>query len=189
MNFGFIKKRKNDNSGIQTRVWGPAGWIFLHSIAQNYPWDPTDEQKLNYYTFFKTTGNVLPCRYCRESYQKFIEEPGTKLSMDTMKNRKTLFIWLYRVHNKINKKLEIKGVPTAKEVWNKYESFRSKCHKTPEKVEKLKKGCTDPMRGYRKKCVIDIIHVDEHGNHITRFGKKIEKEKPEKKRKDEISEE
>ena len=146
MNFGFIKKRKNDNSGIQTRVWGPAGWIFLHSIAQNYPWDPTDEQKLNYYTFFKTTGNVLPCRYCRESYQKFIEEPGTKLSMDTMKNRKTLFIWLYRVHNKINKKLEIKGVPTAKEVWNKYESFRSKCHKTPEKVEKLKKGCTDPMR-------------------------------------------
>jgi len=169
----MFKRRKGDDTGMQTRVWGPAGWIFLHSIAQNYPWNPTDEQKLNYYTFFKTTGNVLPCRYCRESYQKFIEEPGTKLSMNTMKSRKTLFIWLFRIHNKVNKKLEIKGTPTPKEVWNKYESFRSKCHKSPEKIEKLKKGCTDPMRGYRKKCVIDIIQVDEQGNHITRFGKKI----------------
>ena len=27
-------------NGMQTRVWGPAGWLFLHCIAQNYPMDP-----------------------------------------------------------------------------------------------------------------------------------------------------
>ena len=32
-------------NGMQTRVWGPAGWVFLHCIAQNYPQSPTPEQK------------------------------------------------------------------------------------------------------------------------------------------------
>ena len=96
---------KNDNNGMQTRVWGPAGWLFLHSIAQNYPWKPTEEQKVNYFNFFKLTGNVLPCRYCRESYQQFITEPGTTLTMNSMDSRKSLVTWLYKIHNKINKKL------------------------------------------------------------------------------------
>jgi DnaJ-domain-containing protein 1 len=174
-----LRERPGDDTGFQTRVWGPAGWIFLHSIAQNYPWKPTEEQMGNYYTFFKSVGNVLPCRYCRESYQKFIDEKGTCLTMDTMKSRKTLFLWLYNIHNRINKKLGVKNHPTKQEVWEKYESFRAKCHKSPEKYEKPKKGCHDPMRGFRKKCVISIVNVDEQGNE---FGKQPKpKPKPKKK--------
>ena len=168
----MFKPKKGDNEGFLTAAWGPPGWMFLHCIAQNYPWEPSKEQKRNYYNFFKTTGFVLPCRYCRESYQKFIEEPETKLSMNTMKNRFTLAKWLYLVHNKVNKKLDVKEIPPFKEIWSRYESYRSKCTKTPEKV--VKKGCTDPLKGYRKKCVINIIPVDENGKEvkqITNFGK------------------
>ena len=54
-----FKKQLGDDTGMQTRVWGPAGWLFLHSIAQNYPWKPTDIQKNNYLMFFKNIGNIL----------------------------------------------------------------------------------------------------------------------------------
>jgi hypothetical protein len=163
---GYFGEKKHDDSGMRTAIWGPTGWIFLHCIAQNYPWRPSQEQQENYYNFFKLTGNVLPCRYCRESYQQFCNEPGTLLSMDTMKNRKSLVTWLYRIHNKVNKKLEVKSHPTLREVWDKYESFRSVCHKTPKKIKK--KGCTVPLNGIRKRCVINF--VDEPR---LKFGKKV----------------
>ena len=168
-----FKKQLGDDTGMQTRVWGPAGWLFLHSIAQNYPWKPTDEQKEWYYDFFKLVGNVLPCRYCRESYQDFIKQPGSELTKYTLKNRKSLVTWLYHVHNKVNKKLDIKDKPSLKSVIDKYESFRSKCHKTV----KIKKGCTDPMNGHRKKCFINIKNVDKNGNEFGKV-KKVKVKKP-----------
>ena len=166
-----LKKIDGDDTGMQTRVWGPAGWLFLHSIAQNYPWEPTEEKKREYLEFFKLVGSVLPCRYCRESYIDFITQSDTLLSMDTMKDRKTLITWLYDIHNKVNEKLEVKDIPTLSEVFNKYESYRSKCKKSPEL--KPKKGCLDPLKGLRKRCFINIIPVDQDGN---KFGtKKINK--------------
>ena len=158
-------------NGMTTMSWGPPGWMFLHCIAQNYPQEPTLKQKKKYQQFFKLVGDVLPCRYCRESYQQFIKEPSTTLSNKVMKNRQTFTKWFYDVHNKVNKKLEIKEIPTFKEVTDKYESFRSKCgKKSPVIIEKVvKKGCTVPFKGYRKKCVITFIDVDEHGNKIKPF--------------------
>ena len=159
---------------MNTTFWGPSGWLFLHSIVQNYPWKPTLEQKNNYLIFLKQVGNVLPCRYCRESYQEFINEPNTLLDKKVMESRKTLVKWLFDIHNKVNKKLGVTNNPTLKEVWNKYESFRSKCTKSPEIVKKIKTGCLDPFRGYRKKCLIQVINVDKDGNS---FGKKTIKKK------------
>jgi len=166
-----MEKKRGDDTGMQTRVWGPAGWLFLHSIAQNYPWEPSAEQKEDYFNFFKLTGNVLPCRYCRESYQKFIAEQPTCLDIHVMQNRKTLVTWLYNIHNKINNKLDVKNTPSLKQVWDRYESYRSKCTKSPEIVEKAKKGCLDPLKGFRKKCLVKIINVNEKGKPFS-FGKK-----------------
>ena len=154
---------------MQTKVWGPALWIGLHCIAQNYPWKPTDSQQKYYLNFFTLIGDVLPCRYCRESYQRFIKEPDTLLNESVVKNRKTMVTWLYDIHNKVNKKLDITTKPSLKEVWNRYESYRSKCTKSPEIINKLeKKGCLDPMNGVRKKCIIKIINNNS-------FGKKKQK--------------
>jgi hypothetical protein len=168
-----MEKKEGDDTGMQTRVWGPAGWIFLHSIAQNYPWEPSAEKKENYKLFFRLIGEVLPCRYCRESYQHFIKEQGTCLDDSVLQDRKTLTEWLYKIHNKVNKKLGEKNIPTFKETWNKYESYRSKCTKSPEIREKIQKGCLDPLKGYRKKCIFKVINVDSNGHPLEKvsFGK------------------
>ena len=165
------KEKEGDDSGMQTRVWGPAGWLFLHSIVQNYPWHPTQQQKNDYLAFFTQTGNVLPCRYCRESYQEYIKSSNL-LTMDTMKNRKTLAVWLFKLHNRINKKLGIKCHVTFEQVWNKYESFRSKCIKSIE-PELVKKGCTDPQTGFRKKCEIKVVSVDKNGKKLSKSSGKF----------------
>jgi len=161
-------------NGMMVKTWGPAGWVFLHCIAQNYPQQPTSKQQIDYFNFFKMVGNVLPCRYCRDSYQQYIKEPSTLLNKNVMSNRQTMTRWLYDIHNKVNKKLEVTDIPTFEEVTEKYESFRSKCTKSPNVIEKIvKKGCTDPLSGYRKKCQITFVDVDEKGNPIQRssFGK------------------
>jgi hypothetical protein len=159
-----LKPTKGDDTGMQTRVWGPAGWLFLHCIAQNYPWEPTIEQKKYYLNFFKLVGNVLPCRYCRESYQQFIKESDTMLNNKIVESRKTLVAWLYLIHNKVNAKLDVSNTPSLKEVTDRYESYRSKCKKSPEKQKVVKKGCLDPLKGLRKRCFINIESVDSDGN-------------------------
>ena len=66
------------NNGMMTKVWGPPGWLFLHCVAFGYPvkvskWDYSDNLKrMEYRNFFKNVGKILPCRYCRESYDKFL---------------------------------------------------------------------------------------------------------------------
>ena len=163
-------------NGMQTRVWGPAGWIFLHCIAHNYPQSPTQEQRDSYSQFFRLIGFVLPCRYCRESYQEYINQPGTLLNDQVMENRETFSKWLYDVHNKINKKLGIKDCITFKQIKEKYESFRSKCTKSSP-IKTVINGCTNPPKegSLRKKCEIKIIDIDENGNRLTRFGKPTRK--------------
>lgn len=165
-------------NGMQTRTWGPPLWLVMHTIGRNYPQEPTEQQKRDYFTFFKILGSVLPCKYCRQSYIQFIQEPSTTLNKEVMKDRETLSKWIYDIHNKVNKKLDVTCKPSFKEVVEKYESFRSKCTKSPDIIEKeVKKGCTDPLKGYRKKCVIELIDVDANGNPIKKssFGSIKEK--------------
>ena len=171
----MIKEKNGDDSGMQTRVWGPAGWLFLHSIAQNYPWNPTEQKKREYLEFFRLIGYVLPCRYCRESYQDFIKEPGTILNISVMASRKTLAFWLFKIHNAINRKLDVLEHTDFQHVWDKYESFRSKCTKSEPKP---KKGCIDPMSGLRQRCKLSFVKVDAKGNPVKNFSfGKISKKK------------
>lgn len=158
----MVQKRKiqfgeGGETGMQTKVWGPAGWIFLHSIVQNYPWKPTIQQKTYYKRFLLDVGNVLPCRYCRDSYKKFTSD----LTEKDLQNRKTLSKWFYNVHNKVNKKLGVpkNHWPSFEAVWSRYESYRASCKKTPENEKK--KGCITPYSGGKKKCVIKVIPAEQ----------------------------
>ena len=109
--FNNIFNKDNANNGMMTKVWGPPGWMFLHSITMGYPIkiNEYDEKhiirKNKIKDFFESIGYVFPCRYCRESYQDFIKE----IPIDNyLHSRKDLTLWLYKIHNKVNDKL---GVP------------------------------------------------------------------------------
>lgn len=134
-----INHDDHKNNGLLTKIWGGPGWTFNHSVTFGYPLMPTEEDKLQYKNYFISLGNVLPCRFCRDSYKKFIISDETALTDEVMKNRETLTKWFYNIHEAVNKKLEINYGVTYDDVIEKYESFRAKCGK------KDINGCSAPL--------------------------------------------
>jgi len=128
------------NNGLITKIWGPELWTSMHCISFGYPLEPTDEHKTNYKNYFTLVGDILPCKYCRESYKEFIVKDP--LTDDVMKNRENLTRWLYRIHNKVNDKLETEYGIEYEDVVARYESYRAKCAKKPSEHQK---GCLVPL--------------------------------------------
>ena len=132
---------ENKNNGLITKIWGNPGWTFGHAVTFGYPIEPTEEDKVKYKNYFMSLGDVLPCRFCRESYKKFITIGDTELTDAVMACRATLTKWFYLVHEAVNAKLEVDYGITYTDVVNKYESFRAKCKKSNRPV----KGCVAPL--------------------------------------------
>jgi hypothetical protein len=136
--------------GLITKIWGPALWKSLHSITFAYPINPTAEDKTHYKNFFLNLGFVMPCKYCRDSYQKFIGigfntskevnlEPSiNELNDAVLENRTTLTKWLYNLHNRVNDKLGVDYKISYEDVVTRYEMYRAKCNPTNE-------GCMMPL--------------------------------------------
>ena len=150
----------NINNGLMTKIWGPPGWLFLHCVTMGYPYEINKSdpkhllEKMKQKKFFESLGNVLPCVYCRESYNNFIKKQP--LTDDILNSREKLAKWFYDIHNLVNKKLKVSDdeIPSFKKFYERYEMFRSKCG-----VSKL--GCTTPKDKVKKKSIIKI--VDKEG--------------------------
>lgn len=155
--------QENLNNGMMTKIWGPPGWLFLHCVTVGYP-HTIDMSKPEHVfrkeqtkLFFTSLGHVLPCLYCRDSYNEYIQEHP--LTDKILMTRETLSKWLYDIHNLVNEKLNVKDIPTFNEFYNRYELFRSKCVVSKTEPEK---GCINSKDGVKKKSVIQI--VDKNGN-------------------------
>ena len=161
----FTNDDYNSNDGMLTSVWGPALWHSLHTMSFNYPVKPTKEQKLYYYNFFTNLKDVLPCKYCRENYEKNISvKPITD---KVLKNRENFSKWLYEIHETVNKNLNKSSGLTYEDVRDRYEHFRSRCLANPNEKKTVKKetepkekGCTEPLYGVKSKCVLNIVPKD-----------------------------
>jgi hypothetical protein len=139
-----LLNNENSGNGLITKIWGPSTWITFHSFAFGYPMNPNDDHKKEYKLFYQTFAKVLPCSYCRTSYQEFITSGKTLLSDDVFNNRATLTYWTYLLHEAVNKKLGVDYCVTYEDMVKRYESYRAKCDKSLEN-EKAK-GCVMPLR-------------------------------------------
>jgi hypothetical protein len=145
-----------ENNGLITKIWGPPLWTSLHCITFGYPIKPTEQQKKDYKNFFIKLGDVLPCKYCRDSYKEYILEGSTKLDNNAMKNRKALTKWLYDLHEKVNNKLGVEYGINYDDLQHKYEKFRARCSTS---INKETKGCVVPLHKKRE-CYIEALKKD-----------------------------
>lgn len=103
----IISMVKKENPNMRTKAWGPPAWFFMTCVAMGYPSkNPTKLQKSYYRNFFKYVGKTLPCSLCRTSFAKFTKE--LPLTDKVLSSRRSLVIWLFKIHNKVNKKLKCK---------------------------------------------------------------------------------
>lgn len=96
-------------NGMKTLFWGPHAWNFLFaSIAGAYPikYNPNDKAHQKrakaFLNLLNSLKQVLPCVYCRLSYEQFMKELPLK---DYMHSRTSMMHWLYLMHDKVNRKL------------------------------------------------------------------------------------
>lgn len=105
---------------MDTKFWGPSGWRFLHLVAAAEPKSKSTTE------FWETLPFILPCKFCRTSLTSYYEELPIP--------KKDYNVWLYKIHNKVNKKLRDQGQtlppdPPLEAVLERYDQL-------------LKQGCT-----------------------------------------------
>ena len=162
--------------GMLTSVWGPPLWHVLHTISFNYPVKPTQQDKKKYMKFIHNLKYILPCKYCRMNLKKNFK--SLPLTMKDMKNRHTFSLYVYNLHEHVNKMLHKKSNLSFEEVRERYEHFRSRCTKDTKKNKKYEvralkfknktrkkkkkeKGCIEPLYGKKSKCLIKIVPKDK----------------------------
>ena len=160
----FTLEEYNSDSGMLTTVWGPSMWHYLHTMSFNYPINPTEHDKKYYREFILNLQYVLPCKHCRINLKKNFKQ--MPLTMEHMKNRYNYSLYIYKLHEHVNKMLNKKSNLTYNDVKERYEHFRARCtideYKTTNKnkTKKIKnkiKGCTEPLFGKKSKCLIKIV--------------------------------
>lgn len=171
------KKRKNGSfngsskEGMQTSVWGPILWTFLHIMSFNYPVNPTEADKVHYKGFVDHLQYILPCKTCRENLPKNMKRAG--YDDECFQNRETLSRFFWRLHNEVSrainkdpKKTSTKIIENSyEEIAEKFELIRASCSSpssplpsfTGEKVSKKSHlGCTSALHGVKRICKISI---------------------------------
>lgn len=161
----FKKEHFDSGDGMLTLIWGPPLWHTLHTISFNYPVKPTKDDKDNYYVFFKSIENILPCRYCRDNYKKNLKK--LKFGRKDFKNRESLSIFVFKLHETINKNLGKNSGLTYIQVRDRYEHFRSRCLNDKNVNTKIEKGCTDSLYGIKSKCVMNIVPKESKKKTLT----------------------
>jgi hypothetical protein len=86
---------------MKPKVWGPHGWIFLHSITLNYPENPSSQDKKEMKNFFEALRYALPCDKCAKNLRKHMRD--IPLTDDILNSRDKFINWLIDIHNEVNK--------------------------------------------------------------------------------------
>lgn len=87
---------------MEPKIWGPKLWFVIHTMALNFPDNPTFEDIRNYESFFENLKFMIPCDKCKLHYtQRLNQNPIGKYLTDP----NTLFIYTIDLHNEVNKSL------------------------------------------------------------------------------------
>ena len=158
-----------------TSVWGPAAWMVLHTVSFNYPVNPTIEDRKKYRDYILSFGKVLPCGKCRENFKYTLER--MPVTDEVLASRECFSRYIYKLHNDVNARLQKKAKnPSYCEVRDLYEKFRSRCGTSRFKTRKNKKvinhsktekGCTEPLKGIKTKCLIRIVPKTKRAKTFT----------------------
>lgn len=127
---------------MQTDIWGPSAWKFLHMTVHNYPIQPTIEDKNAYSSLFATLKTTLPCCYCTKSFTLFYDNIHITQFLET---RIGLIAWLYCIHNFVNLKLG-KKIMDLKDALAEYEQYRVDKNEIVKHTDELFNKYFDIMR-------------------------------------------
>jgi hypothetical protein len=96
-----------------TKVWGPLGWMTLHSISVCYPDEPTATDKQFLVDFMNGFAATITCITCRNHFNDLFNNYRQDVP-SWLNSKKDLFLMVCRIHNSVNKRLD-KPIPKTVE--------------------------------------------------------------------------
>ena len=88
-----------------TAIWGPLGWITLHSVALAYPDAPTTAEKALMNSWIEMFRDTITCPNCKSHFSEMFEK--YKRAFPTLlDSRQNFAMFTFRAHNAVNKRLK-----------------------------------------------------------------------------------
>lgn len=84
------------------RELGRAGWLYLHTIAANYPETPSKDDKLKTSAFLHTFAELYPCSLCRDSLIDIYRRAPPKVN-----SKRDFLLWTSNIHDAVNDELGV----------------------------------------------------------------------------------
>jgi hypothetical protein len=88
-----------------TSVWGPMGWMTLHSISVAYPEIPTLSDKLIVNRFIDKFAECITCHHCKSHFTTMFMQ-YKRIHPDWADSRFNVFLFVCRAHNTVNRRLD-----------------------------------------------------------------------------------
>ena len=108
---------------MNPKIWGSSGWLFIHSIALDYPDNPNKNEQQAIQKFLNSLQYLLPCKTCSELYKKDLPLIEKQMSLVTAsKNKTNLIRWVNLMHNQVNININ-KKTYSDKEYYNYYNNL------------------------------------------------------------------
>lgn len=104
-----------------TAVWGPLGWMTLHSVSHIYPEQPTiAEQQLasQWLDMFRDT---ITCNHCRSHFTEMLQQYRS-MYPSYLASRREFLLFAFRAHNTVNRRLDKPVYLTSDECEEVYRS-------------------------------------------------------------------
>ena len=118
---------------LDSKVWGPHYWFFLHTIAITYPLHPNTITKKKYYEFIHNIPLFIPIDSMSTYFSKLLDEYPVTPYLDT---RDSFIRWMHFIHNKINERLEKPKISLEDFYKEYYEAYKPKQEQWSDWVKK-----------------------------------------------------
>jgi hypothetical protein len=107
---------------LDSRVWGPHFWFFLHTITLSYPIHPNTPIKKKYYDLIHNLPLFIPIKSMSTYFSKLLDEYPVTPYLDS---RDSFIRWMHFIHNKINVKLEKPTISLSQFYENYYQEYKT----------------------------------------------------------------
>lgn len=88
-----------------TAIWGPLGWMTLHSVSHNYPELPSPAEKQLVGQWVELFRDTITCPSCHGHFTELLETYKT-IYPYYLDSRTEFVLFAYRAHNTVNRRLD-----------------------------------------------------------------------------------
>uniref|UniRef100_A0A6C0HFI6 thiol oxidase n=1 Tax=viral metagenome TaxID=1070528 RepID=A0A6C0HFI6_9ZZZZ len=124
-----------------TTLWGPLGWMALHSASINYPDNPSQVEKQICSRFLDLFTETISCNICKSHFLRMLQTYKV-IHPEYLNSKQDLFLFTVRAHNTVNRRLDkptVKSVSEALKTLQQATSLTSPAEYRQKYIEYLKR--------------------------------------------------